>query len=630
MTADLLFEATRIGGRLAASLREDEGGVYWVDATEQESPWLYHGSSGIALFLLELYQQNDDRRLLDVARAALARAVAFAKKNPRHGFFLGSAGLLYVLGRAAEIAGDSVYDAWAAEIGDTLTDLPFESCELFVGPAGTLLGLLHLHQRQPSAKTRASIESLVRLLTDRAFIAPRGLYWERALTQSRGLTGMAHGAAGIGFALFEASHHFGSDACRIVATEAYRYEQSHYDATLRNWADFRIGAYLSMSRPDALAHLKEQCRAGNLAPFTSRSFVTAWCHGAAGVGLTRVRAYEITGHEEFLQQARDAAATTLAAQAYQIESGGPAVLCHGLMGNALLFVELARHDSAWLEHARTAARAAVGQYATRGHYLSGIGETREQEDPSVMLGIAGIGSAYLSLRGALLGHPTRTVLAAAVEGRSRDSLQWRESDVHDTIVDKHYRRTRTLLGHSAKALEPFEQQMAGVARPQLADVFALERQRADLDRATVSQGLVFIKDMVAEEDGPALLALDSEALLQRELFLDADVTLCETRWDWSSFDPRAWLRNLQEPPSAAHQFLRVAVRGIEEGPLSPFAYELLRQFSEGRVVADAVRAIAEQVEDEEESAVRDVTLDQIRLAIRAHLLLPRRGIASTG
>jgi hypothetical protein len=643
---DLLAEAIRIGERFLATQREDAAGVFWETLTidgngtpkMQDSPGLYDGSAGIALFLLELYRHTADRRFLDAIRPALQRAVATFRASPRAGFYLGTAGLIHVLVRTAEAAGDdSAYDAWAAELGESLQDLQSEAADLFIGTAGTLLGLVHLHERQPAPGTRRTIASLVRSLAATAWTADQGLYWERKMIQTRGLCGMAHGAAGIGFALFEAFHHFGSEACRVLATEAYRYEQARFSEAAQNWPDFRFQALSVLKRAEALVQLQDELRRGNEEPFTVSAVMTAWCHGAMGIGLSRLRAWELTGDEAFRRQTALAASVTAATQPHLMRMNTAEILCHGVGGNAILFLGMARHDRSWLEPAAAAARHGIEQYTTRGAYFSGFaGALREQLDTSLMNGDAGIGAFYLWLRDALLGRPAATILAPSVASRSEHTLDVAKEEILDTIVDKQFRRTRALLVElhhglgSGKTLQEFTAGVHELEAPQVADVFALEERRAQVDRDAKSHGLVFVRTMVLEDDTAPLLTLEPPELLHRELFFDSDVVFHESRWDWSAEQPAAWLHNLEEGPSSWYQFLRLAPGGVEEGPLSELQHAVLRQFEGGCRVEDAVRAIAALVEAEDAGDVEALILEQVRGAIGARLLVPHPLMSAMG
>src|SRR5262249_25133056 len=128
-------------------------------------------------------------------------------------------------------------------------------------------------------------------------------------------------------------------------------------------------------------------------------FGMAWCHGATGIGLSRLRAWRLTGTSARLDEARVALATTVRAleAGLQAPSHGFSP-CHGDAGNA----EVPRLAAQLLdapEHARVAER--VGWAGIERFGASGLpwpcGVPNGGETPSLMLGLAGIGHFYLRL-----------------------------------------------------------------------------------------------------------------------------------------------------------------------------------------------------------------------------------------
>lgn len=86
------------------------------------------------------------------------------------------------------------------------------------------------------------------------------------------LCGLSHGASGLGWALLELGAVTGDDRFSNAACEALRYERSWFDDRAGIWPDLR-----EMAPGEQLAG----------APF--------WCHGAGGIGLVRLRAYQLAG-----------------------------------------------------------------------------------------------------------------------------------------------------------------------------------------------------------------------------------------------------------------------------------------------------------------------------------------------
>ena len=120
-----------------------------------------------------------------------------------------------------------------------------------------------------------------------------------------------------------------------------------------------------------------------------------WCWGAPGIGLVYAKAYETLGDETYLGVAKAAGETTFA---YGDVRQNPSQ-CHGLAGNAELFVELYRltRDTLWLDRAQDFGRRCM-VYRSVGPE----GETWQADEagfssPDFMCGAAGTGHFFLRL-----------------------------------------------------------------------------------------------------------------------------------------------------------------------------------------------------------------------------------------
>ena len=112
----------------------------------------------------------------------------------------------------------------------------------------------------------------------------------RGRTPSRGhrghLCGLSHGSAGIGWALLELFVSTGDERFREAAEGAFAYERSWFDAGSGTWADLRAGG----------------SRRGASRRFRSPAAGT-WCHGEAGIALTRLRASAVLGPATYRDEA---------------------------------------------------------------------------------------------------------------------------------------------------------------------------------------------------------------------------------------------------------------------------------------------------------------------------------------
>jgi lantibiotic modifying enzyme len=125
------------------------------------------------------------------------------------------------------------------------------------------------------------------------------------------------------------------------------------------------------------------------------SFATHWCHGAPGIALSRLRAYELLKDETCKAEAQTALRTTrkVIETALYSEKRNFS-LCHGLAGNseALLYgyQVLGSEEMSSLVLAHDVAYHGIETYVTRG-YSWPSGMTGRGETPDLMLGLAGTG-----------------------------------------------------------------------------------------------------------------------------------------------------------------------------------------------------------------------------------------------
>jgi len=144
------------------------------------------------------------------------------------------------------------------------------------------------------------------------------------------------------------------------------YERSQFSSKLRNWIDLR-----SADRDGAC--------------------MTAWCHGAPGIGLSRLLSLPWIDGPETRSEIETALETTV-----ECGFGGNHCLCHGDLGNVDVLLEagLRLGEPKW----RIAAHRAAGmvlENIERDGWL--CGNPVEIESPGFMTGLAGIGYELLRL-----------------------------------------------------------------------------------------------------------------------------------------------------------------------------------------------------------------------------------------
>ncbi len=341
---------------------------------------LYEGTAGIALFLARLFAFSREaihKRTLEGALNHVVGQLRSCEESLNIGYYTGLTGIAYTLIESGEI----IEHHGLIERGiNELVRLRHirsspRTVDVLGGSAGVIPVLIDVAERFGRSEL---IETAVlhgdHLLAS-ADKSTDGWSWATNTRWVRNLTGQSHGTAGIAWSLLELHAATGDERFRAAAREALRYERQHFDAERRNWPDYR------KLDPSGTWH-EPRC-------------TTAWCHGAPGIGTSRLRVSELLSDDRDCKTEIDAAiATTLAS----FRNPNNFSLCHGHSGNAELLLIAA--DQLNRPDLRQAAEA-VGDLGIDRYLNTEIpwpcGLETVWETPTLMLGLAGIGYFYLRL-----------------------------------------------------------------------------------------------------------------------------------------------------------------------------------------------------------------------------------------
>jgi type 2 lantibiotic biosynthesis protein LanM len=386
--ASLLSAAQAIGDKLGALAVRSEDEAIWIGLTlgprrrwrvSPVSVDLYDGLPGIVLFLAYLGCVTRDDTYKALARAGLTamrrQAEGYRAVLKTIGGFSGWGGVVYALSSLATLWNDSALRDEATEIVDVIAPLIQHDnhLDLMSGAAGSLASIISLYHAAPSARTLATAAKCGDHLIARAQAMSTGIAWPTP-REPRALTGFSHGAAGIGWALLNLADLTGEQKYREAAEAAIRYERSLFSPENGNWPDLRA--------PEA---------AVGDAQSESTPFMTAWCHGAPGIGLARLLSLGRLDDPDLHSEITIALQTTLRDGPAQDHS-----LCHGELGNVDFLLQASEVlDDADL-HRQTYQRAgAVVMDIERHGWRCGL--PAGVESPGLMTGLAGIGYQLLRL-----------------------------------------------------------------------------------------------------------------------------------------------------------------------------------------------------------------------------------------
>ena len=534
----------------------------WTPATAD----LYQGAAGIALFLTELYRHTGEQRVLKTAVGALrhARDVVHRPPSQSFSFHSGYIGLAFALYRFGVVTSD---DRAFRDVEDLLR--PFEKkavgypgLDVIVGAAGAIPPLLEMSdQIDKHLSLRLAID-LGNTLVRAARRDGVGWSWDGSQAAIRNLTGFAHGASGCAHALIELFGVTRDDWFAYGAEQAFAYERQFFDERLQNWPDFRhpeLGEYLSAGESGAL---RDRILRGEPLADLTMAFSTAWCHGAPGMALARLRAAQVLGDVACATEAAAAAQTTLAQVRNQTQSY---CLCHGHFGNAETLLLASRVLN------RPEFRIAAEERASRARQeieLPGkpwpCGTIGGVSDPSFMVGEAGIGYFYLRLYdettpSVLCLEPSSRIPHATESRRDAAELKRIEIDEHfgstlqalarlrpndsNPIDIRSLPRDATLTSAYDTIVTRIASESDAEVHALMVDAFVVDRARFALTRTAVDSARDFIDRLArptAEEIG------ESRVVMR----LAEHVTIVQPRNNWPGWQSLNLTSRPQGKPDA--------------------------------------------------------------------------------
>ncbi|GAA2891947.1 lanthionine synthetase [Actinoplanes cyaneus] len=379
-------EAAELGDRLVRELADeailgaDDAGWIGVsiEGLDQETfsykpmaTGLYDGIAGMALTYAYAARTLGDERYLDLTRRTAKLVSGYLRYLAEHrivetvGAYSGMAGLLYTLDHVAHATGDT------SLLEDVDAALPWlrecatrEECpDLIAGLAGCAIVALSLYRRHGMAGYLEVAAICGERLSGTAVDVEGTAGWYATRTGVM-LGGFSHGSAGTAWALYELASEFGDRDLRELADRAVGFDRRLYVPADGAWRDLR---------PEMAG---------------TEAYPALWCHGAAGIGLSRLLIHRIRPDERLAAEARAAVALVR-----RHGFGHNHSLCHGDFG-ALALLDLA--DRAWPGAGGHDDRAGAVVRDIAGTGLRcGLGNGIRM--PGLMLGAAGAGLSLLRL-----------------------------------------------------------------------------------------------------------------------------------------------------------------------------------------------------------------------------------------
>jgi hypothetical protein len=393
---DWIGEARSIGHWLCEHAFWLEGRANWIGRVphEGDTKWtmtptvaamdgdLYTGTAGIARFLAQLYRIDGGDDVRRTALGAIRHAVQSAQRQPtraRWSMYTGTLGVALAAVSVGTACADADITAAGREMACAIVASPPDEDTLLdylVGAAGGVVALLRMADATAERALQQAAVAAAELICSHAQRKDGLASWNNRRAGGfdagpRPLTGLAHGAAGMGIALLEVAARTQRADLYRVGAEAFAYEDSLLERSLGNWPDLR-------TRPP--------------------SFGVAWCHGAAGIGLSRLRALQLFGDsgETSWASAAEIAVATTRKSIEHFDASTDATPCHGLAGllEVLVTASQVLRDPQLLALARENWQRVAAERADRD-WACGLPSRRLT--PGLMLGLSGVGWTCLRL-----------------------------------------------------------------------------------------------------------------------------------------------------------------------------------------------------------------------------------------
>ncbi|MDE1812250.1 MAG: hypothetical protein KGH85_05220 [Thaumarchaeota archaeon] len=374
-------------------------------------PDLYGGTSGIALFLSNLYLLTKKDVYKKTSEGSIIQALSRLEDLPvisRFGVYSGQLGIAYSsykVGLSLDLP--PLIEKSSQILRNLYANMETEHLmDIITGNAGAIPTLLYMNELLDEEYVLDFAFKLGKELILSAVKESSGWSWDYRANGVKNsihnLTGYAHGAAGIGCALFELFEKTDNREFFEGAIQAFKYEDAWFNKKFDNWPDFRTYLDPNRSSINSNSTHTSSIQSEN----KQYSYAVAWCHGAPGIGLSRLRVSQILKDEKYQDDIHASLRIIKGVVERIINIDENAThnndfsLCHGLagLGEILLYATSVLGDESYFFLTQKLGSYGVEKFQKRGlPWPCGV---KTSETPGLMLGTAGIGNFYLRLHDA--------------------------------------------------------------------------------------------------------------------------------------------------------------------------------------------------------------------------------------
>ncbi len=353
--------------------------------------------------------------------------------------------------------------------------------------------------------------------------------------------------------------------------------------------------------------------------------MSAWCHGAPGIGLSRLRAFELLNKEEYKNDIEKAIHQTYKTTVEPGNIKRSYTLCHGGGGNAILFLEAYRQlgESKYLEYAEKVAENGLEYIQKYKKYSSGFTKTND-EDHSLFMGNAGIGYFYLQLLEPLT---TPSILKPDVGEISKTPFDIKHTNIHRKLAEYNFSKTLS-QAHNFKLEEESDSLQQNIIAStesivntindkRITSIFNYEKQKLVLENAIESYSYIGIKKTIETENNEEFIAkLDGKTLLSHTYKMNENTLLFNSEW------------NCLKPSIIKKEDCHILIMAdsdiIKEHELSAFSYFVLNGFKtpkNAREVLNEIIDLYQVTSVKDKKTIEESLISQIKEALRSVVLV---------
>lgn len=508
------------------------------------------GTSGIVLFLLELYKKTEKQQYLDAVNNAVSGLLDYCRNNATNNYSLytGRGGVVYTLMQVYKTTGDYSLVQECLEMikpcNQEFLQSKYISDYLYDGRAGTLLLLLHLYLISKDESLLSYIDAFTNKIVSNARYTPNGICWcsEEELNL-RPSCGFAQGVAGIRYVLNQLRTYCGNAALSLLIDEADKYIDSCWVEEFANWGDFRADI---LSAADLKKYKESYTH--DLALFIPRDDCS-WANGTAGVLFASDDKciYNEAGMDKLI-----AAMAHNEIAACGLYDGLPGVGMFLLTGSTSIsdyLLEKIKNKIAYGRLATAEINLQGGLMHSRlgGVYflLKSLGnetlsenvlfpfiydyDTQRENVPALSMTLAGVRKELLSKN-----YPRLVYL-----------LQKVSSEAFNQYLERNDTATKNELLRFAGFMETESKNvLTASVHERLMDLYYFETEKFTFYYSQPRSPLqVYLDDLHAQDTNLEYLNLPDAWLLKQTLTVSDKIRIVYTRWDWSFVDDFKQMQN---------------------------------------------------------------------------------------